>query len=117
MQQYIKDCRVGQTRYFESDHRLIATSIETPKTKKARRKQIREFKNKKLDISALKNAETAELIAQELTRKFGNDEQQRSTADTSSKILYIQPQKRYYLRTRGKYRKKCGEMMVNSIHC
>ena len=87
VQQYIKDCRVCQELDSESDHWLIVTSIETSKTKKARRKQVREFKKKKLDISALKNAETAELFAQEVTRKFANDEHQRSTADTSSKIV------------------------------
>ena len=87
VQQYIKDCRVCQELDFESDHRLIVTSIETPKTKKARRKQRREFKKKKLDVNALKNAETAELFVQEVTRKFTNEEQQRSTADTSSKIV------------------------------
>ena len=70
MQQYIKDCRVCQELDFESDHRLIVTSIETPKTKKVRRKQRREFKKKKMDISALKNAETAELFAQGVTKKI-----------------------------------------------
>ena len=50
------------------------------------RKQ-RKFKKKTLDISALQNAETAELFAQEVTKKFANDEQQRSTADTSSNIV------------------------------
>ena len=40
-----------------------------------------------MDVNALKNAETAELFVQEVTRKFTNEEQQRSTADTSSKIV------------------------------
>ena len=86
VQQYIKDCQVSQEFDFESDHRLIVTSLETPKTKKVRRKHIQISKAKKLDISALKKTETAELFAKEVSRKINNGKQ-GTTTEISTNII------------------------------
>ena len=74
VQQYIKNCEVRSDFDFESDHRLIIASIETPKTRKARRSPKKVRKPGKLDLNALKDIDTEQLFTREVTCKI-NDQQ------------------------------------------
>ena len=53
--QYITECHVKPKLDFESDHKILITSFETPKDKSARWKP-RPIKTKKLDTSMLNDS-------------------------------------------------------------
>ena len=66
IQQYIKECYVGNEFDFESDHRVIITELNTPRTKRARWKP----KNKVLrrrDIKALEQSAIQEQFIEKIT--------------------------------------------------
>ena len=57
IQQYVTECEVKKDVDFDSDHRLLVTSLNTPKSKAARWKP-NFAKPKKLNIEALRDDET-----------------------------------------------------------
>ena len=61
LRQFVTNCRVYNSFDFDSDHRLVITSLKTPCTKKARKKQkeTKTASTTTIDISALNNQETA----------------------------------------------------------
>ena len=69
--------------HFESDHRLIATKMLTPKTKKARRKPKKKIFPAKLDVKALKNIEIEQSFTTAVTQELVDSQIEL----TSSKII------------------------------
>ena len=54
LRQFTKNCRVYRSYDFDSDHRLVITTLNTPRTKTARyRKRKKKKSSKKLDIKML----------------------------------------------------------------
>ena len=58
IQQYIMDCSVYSDTDIESDHRLILTTLITPETRKARRKQRMTTLKQKPDNKSLNEPNT-----------------------------------------------------------
>ncbi len=58
-QQFMKECKVSIESDFDSDHRLVMAQLETPTTKKARRKFTKSSKPKssKIDPGCLKDTQ------------------------------------------------------------
>ena len=71
IQNYIKECKVCQNFDIESDHRMVITSVCSPKTKKARRKvRQKQIVKQKLDENALKNEDTRKKFVQWVTKSI-----------------------------------------------
>jgi len=79
VQQYVEECYVGNDYDFESDHRVIITEMNTPRTKKARwkpkNKVIRRRDNKALEQNALQ---------EKFIEKVENRFQSRGDDDTNN---------------------------------
>ena len=83
VQSYVNDCYVSSDYHFESDHRLIATKMLTPKTKKARRKPKKKIFPAKPDVKALKNIEIEQSFTTAVTQELVDSQIEL----TSSKII------------------------------
>ena len=87
IQQYVKDCAVYSKLNFDSDHRIIITSMLTPTTKKARWKPRSPKLTTKIDLKALKeNKEIKISFINAVTHEFTNFGQHVSTANQPEQI-------------------------------
>ena len=86
IQEYIIDCSVKSDCIIESDHRLLVTKMNTPKTKKARRKPKRQPKPpSKPDINSLDNKEVKEKFINALTAAINRTNDLKE--ERSSKLI------------------------------
>lgn len=88
LRQYITNCRVYNSFDFDSDHRIVIATINTPCTKLSRYiKRTTKKKPNRLDLSALDNERTEsnfiENVAQKLNLVYNN----RNGNDTLSKTF------------------------------
>ena len=67
VQQYVEECYVGNDYDFESDHRVVITEMNTPRTKKARwrpknklipRREIKAFEENAIQEKFIEKVET-----------------------------------------------------------
>ena len=72
VQQYIMNCEVLSDFNFETDNRLSIVSIETPKTRKARRGPKKVQKSGNLYLNSLKDIDTEQLFARTVTSKIND---------------------------------------------
>ena len=71
VQQYITDCRVMRGFDFQSDHRLLKTTLCTPSTRRARYRKYNLKKGKpKLQVSALLNPVTQKEFVEKVSNEF-----------------------------------------------
>ena len=90
VQRYVNDCRVEPEYDFDSDHRLLITTLYTPCTRKARRTVKAPLKKIQPDIKALHNdtlrGHYVEKIDQNLSSITCED---RSTTEMSKTIIEV----------------------------
>ena len=70
VQQYVTDCRAEPNYDFDSDHRLLKTTLCTPSTRRARRRPKIPPKKALPDIKALHNSTTQNLYVKSINRKL-----------------------------------------------
>ena len=71
VQQYTLDCKVDINVDMESDHRLVATEMCTPMTKRARAKQLKPGRGpNRINPKSLENVETRKQFTQAVTNEL-----------------------------------------------
>ena len=80
------DCSVNSSLDFDTDHRVIITSLDTPKTKAARRQKKRNVVVlvKKLNTDKLHEKETTKLFIDAVENKLRDFDPQSAITDSTS---------------------------------
>ena len=82
LQQFVKDCAVYSKLNFDSDHRIIITSMLTPTTKKTKWKPRSAKLTTKIDLKTLKEVKEIKIsFINAITHEFTNFGQHVSTAN------------------------------------
>ena len=87
IQQYVNDCIVRPELDFDTDHRILITSLCTPTTRKARRKPNCRKTNKALNFEALEDAATEMKFQQELNSHLNNKNKEFQTVDEKARFI------------------------------
>ena len=85
VQQYIENCVVDTNYDFDSDHRLLITTMNTPTTKQARSKQ-RKQQIKKLDINSLNQQETQIRFLEALSNSLESAQTECTLKERAEKV-------------------------------
>ena len=89
VQQYVTDCRVRRQYNFDSDHRLLITSMRTPCTRKARRRYNKLPEKPKRDIKALRNPIIQKKYVDTVNTGFRNSVHQKHPNEASKRVIDI----------------------------
>ena len=88
IQQYVKDCAVNPNLDFDSDHRIIIAEINTPSTKKARRKKQQKTKYvAKPDPESLQSSELKVSFIHAVTQELNSKDGAYKSTDAGLKII------------------------------
>ena len=88
-QQFMKECKVSIESDFDSDHRLVMAQLETPTTKKARRKFTKSSKSKssKLDPGCLKDTQIKTQFINSLSNELNKKPLLSNPDDTGTQLI------------------------------
>ena len=90
IQDFIRDCKAEPDRDFDSDHRLLITSLNTPTTRKSRRKPKQTIAKRKPNLSALNHFNIQKYFQKSIVDMMKeNNLQLESSADISSNISNV----------------------------
>ena len=84
VQSFVTDCKAMPDLDFESDHRILITSLRTPMTRKARWKPPQTQKKPPPDVSALKYPEIADSFLHSIESQLIN-----KSVSTSDKMVQV----------------------------
>ena len=90
VQQYVTDCRVKRGFDFDSDHRLLKTTMTTPTTRHARRRYNKQPRKPSLHVKSLLDGDTQKKFADTVNRELRNFTiQPENTSEMSDKIIKV----------------------------
>ena len=90
VQAFVTDCKSEPDRDFDSDHRVLVTSLNTPTTRKARRKPKQVIAKRKPNIAALNDYNTQKSFQKSIEDMMkGNNMQLASPTDISSNLINV----------------------------
>ena len=88
VQQYVTDCRVKRGFDFDTDHRLLKTSLCTPSTRKARRKCNAKPQKLKVNIKALMDPAVTKKFVDTVSKELRtSDNHPESPCGMSEKVI------------------------------
>ena len=88
VQQYVTDCRVKRWFDFDTDHRLLKTSLCTPSTRKAKRKCNAKPQKPKVNIKALMDPAVTKKFADTVSKELRtSDNHPESPCGMSEKVI------------------------------
>ena len=84
VQRYVTDCSTNSSLDFDTDHRILITALDTPKSKAARKQCKRNTFVKKLDTDKLTEKEPKKMFIDAVENQLQEFRQQLDSADSSS---------------------------------
>ena len=91
VQDFVTDCKAEPDMDFDSDHRILITSLCTPMTRKARWRPRQIQKKPQPDLKALQIPTIEKSFLESIKNQLSNDNEavNRSEAETSEKIVNL----------------------------
>ena len=84
VQQYVTDCMAQPKVDFDSDHKVLITEMNTPKTRKARWKKKEAQKRTKKNLALLRESVIRTQFSEKVSEKLAEGNLNRETTESTS---------------------------------